>query len=403
MLIINYFIAMFAYMVQKTGAMLPKWILFTFFMILVLTIYGLAHYYVYRRLVTSLGIRGEQSDTILKYVFIFMMVSFPFSRLFVRTIGINPFTYTLDWLSSVWMGLIFYVFLAALIFQILLIIPTLLQLNFVPVLRKVSIWVAIGSGLAMTMAALYEARLMMKTTMLELPVKNLPPERDGFRIVQISDTHIGVLVSEPVMKRTIDAVNALDPDLVVITGDLVDEDAAHLNGLSDLLQTIRSRNGVYAITGNHEFYSGVEEAVAWAHKGNVRYIRNGKRTIADFLDIYGVDDPTAAQFGEPKVLPEDVIGVDARTRPSILLYHQPRGIEKAAETGIDIILSGHTHNGQIWPVSLISRMIYPHVNGLYKIGNAVLYVSRGVGTWGPPMRLDSAPEIVLVKLKNKSG
>jgi len=394
---------MFAYMVQKTGAMFPKWILFTFFMILVLIIYGLAHYYVYRRVVASLGIKGEQSGIILKYVFIFMMVSFPFSRLFVRTIGINPFTYTLDWLSSVWMGFIFYVFLFALIFQILLIIPTLLDFSFIPILRKVSIWMAIASGLAMTIAALYEARLMMKTTVLELPVKNLPPEREGFRIVQLSDTHVGVLVSEPVMKRTIDAVNSLDADLVVITGDLVDEDAAHLNGISKLLNTIKSRNGVYAVTGNHEFYSGVEEAIAWANKGNVTYIRNGKRTIAGFLDIYGVDDPTAAQFGEPRVLPEEFIGLEARTRPSILLYHQPRGMEKAAEKGIDIILSGHTHNGQIWPVSLISRMIYPHENGLYKIGETALYVSRGIGTWGPPMRLGSPPEVVLVKLKNKSG
>ncbi len=155
-----------------------------------------------------------------------------------------------------------------------------------------------------------------------------------------------------------------------------------------------------AVTGNHDFFAGIDSVVRCASAGGVHFLRNEMLTVAGAIDVYGVDDPLAArlQGGSPPRF-EQVIGSETRQRPSILLCHQPLGYPRLAEMGVGLILSGHTHGGQLWPIAWLSRRFYPYYAGHYQIGASHFYVSRGTGTWGPPMRLGAPPEIVHLHLR----
>jgi predicted MPP superfamily phosphohydrolase len=394
---------MLAYLLHVTENAMPRWMQFAIFFIIVTLIYSSAHYYVYRRIAATL-IPGSAALAWLRATAFLLALSFPVARLLVRTVGVTPVTTAIDWFACVWMGMLLYSFLLTAAAHEVSWTASIAGFSglldrFMP--ARTAAGIIAAAVLAVSAYGYHEARWKLERTELEIPVKNLPAERDGFRIVQISDVHIGVIVSERGIERLVREINALSPDLVVITGDLVDEDAAHVGELAEKLEGIRSRYGVLAVTGNHEFYAGVERVVLNAMAGGVRFLRNRKETVAGFLDVYGADDPTGYQFGGVRAAPESIVGPEARERPSIFLYHQPVRFEQLARAGIDLVLSGHTHNGQIWPIHLISGLIYPHRTGLFKSGGATHYVSRGAGTWGPPMRIGSTPEIVSIKLKKQ--
>jgi predicted MPP superfamily phosphohydrolase len=242
----------------------------------------------------------------------------------------------------------------------------------------------------------------IRVTRLDIPLRNLPRELDGLSIVQISDFHYGVLNLNQRLDRVVDLANGLNPNVIFITGDLVDESVAHMEEMGPSLLRFKSKAGVYAVTGNHDYYAGVERATRIMRGANIRVLRNEVEILAGGLQILGVDDPTGRRrMGEPGTDFENLIaGVDP-AKPSILLYHQPIQFEKAAKTGIGLQLSGHTHGGQLYPVIYISKQIYPWTPGLHRIGDSYLYVSKGVGTWGPPLRFLVPPEIVYIRLKSE--
>jgi predicted MPP superfamily phosphohydrolase len=395
---------MLAYLLHVTEQVMPRWVQFAIFFLMVTLIYFGAHFYVYRRMVVALSLQDSDYLAWIRLATLFLILTFPVSRLMVRGIGINIATKAFDWLACAWMGMFFYLFLGALIAHIVSLAFS--AAGVWPVVGKVltprvSVSLVASAAIALSIYGYIEARWTLTTTRIEVPVKNLPPERDGFTIAQISDIHMGVIVADRSIKKMVEEVNSLKPDLVVITGDLVDEDANHLEHLTGTLKSLSAPNGVLAVTGNHDFYAGVDRVVANAASAGVRFLRNAKTTIAGFLDVYGADDPTSAQFAGGRIAPESLLGPEAMDRPTVFLYHQPIRIEEMAARGADLLLSGHTHKGQIWPISYISRRIYPYQTGLYKIGKSSLYVSRGIGTWGPPLRVDSVPEIVLITLRRR--
>jgi hypothetical protein len=256
-----------------------------------------------------------------------------------------------------------------------------------------------GTVLVIGGCALHEAR-KFRVTRLEIPLAGLPPELDGFSIVQASDIHYGMLTRNQELSRILSRVNDLQPDVVAITGDLVDESVSHMEEMRIPLSRIKSRHGVFAVTGNHEYYAGVERAVAIMKAANIRVLRNEALVLSGGLQILGIDDPTGSRrMREPAPDIERLISSIDPQKPCILLYHQPIGFEKTAFVGIGLQLSGHTHGGQLFPVIYISRIIYPRTPGLHKIADSYLYVSWGVGTWGPPMRFRAPPELVYIRLR----
>ncbi|MFL5352877.1 metallophosphoesterase [Archangium sp.] len=233
----------------------------------------------------------------------------------------------------------------------------------------------------------------------------LPKALDGFTIVQLSDIHVGPLIQRRFMDAMVAQANALKGDLVCITGDLVDGSVEELGFAADALRNLRSRHGTYFVTGNHEYYSGDEEWSEALTRMGVTVLRNRYVRIGEpgaSFDLVGVDDWGAQRSGFPASRGYDLAAATAgrdTSRASVLLAHQPAGWrEQALKAGMGLQLSGHTHGGQFFPFNLVVSAVWEHPAGLYREGESSLYVSRGTGFWGPPLRVAAPPEIVKVTL-----
>ncbi|MFH0903398.1 MAG: metallophosphoesterase [Pseudomonadota bacterium] len=248
---------------------------------------------------------------------------------------------------------------------------------------------------------------------VEIPLARLPSTLDGFTIVQLSDLHIGSAWNDHLLEEVVPRVNALEPDLVVITGDLVDGPASDLRQVTLPLAKLHARHGVYFVTGNHEHYSGLDEWLVELKRLGVRVLRNERTTIDTGIDtgaaegsfdLAGVDDPAGQRWSKERSsgLEVAIAGRD-ESRLLVLLAHQPGEFTKAAKMGVDLQLSGHTHGGQIWPWNKVVRLSgQPCSAGLLRKNDSVLYVSSGTGFWGPPMRLFTSAEITRLILRRGS-
>jgi hypothetical protein len=232
----------------------------------------------------------------------------------------------------------------------------------------------------------------------------LPRQLDGLTIVQLTDVHVGPTIGKAFVEDLVARVNALAPDVIAITGDLVDGSVAQLGEMVAPLGGLRARHGVYFVTGNHEYYAGVGTWLPFLEKLGIRVLRNERVAIGDGahgFDLAGIDDHSSRgfAFGHGPDLARAVAGRDP-ARELVLLAHQPRAIDEAEAAGVGLQLSGHTHGGQIWPWSYLVRLQQPFVRGLSRRGKTQLYVSCGTGYWGPPMRLGAPSEITRVVLKS---
>lgn len=382
---------------------MPSWTSWLIFFFIVTAVYGLGHFYLYRWFV-RLTQPGRPVRRSLFFLFIFFMVSFPAGKI-MGWRDSNVFIYLWVFVSSLWMGLTLYFILSALVTDLALAILGLVRLfvKRVPrpslVARRFLAGMIGGGVLLIGIVALMEANDLL-VTRLEIPLRGLSPEMEGFSLLQISDVHYGVLNRNQTIRRLVEEANRLQPDVVVITGDLVDESVAHMEELTGLLSRLQSRFGVLAVTGNHEYYAGINRVVGIMQNADVQVLRNEMRELPGGIQILGIDDPTGyRRMGESDPDFEQLLSRLDPEKPSILLFHQPTHFEKTARFKVGLQLSGHTHGGQLFPIRYISRIFYPRTPGLHRIGDSFLFVSRGAGTWGPPMRLGSPPEIVLIRLK----
>ncbi len=238
---------------------------------------------------------------------------------------------------------------------------------------------------------------------VRVALARLPASMAGYKIVQLTDLHIGPTLGGDWLADIVARVNALEPDAVVITGDLVDGSVEELREHVAPLARLSARHGVFFVTGNHEYYSGVDEWLGELGRLGVRVLRNERVTLGDgesSFDLAGVDDWSARRRrdGHGPDLARALDGRDA-SRALVLLAHQPKQILEAAALGVGLQLSGHTHGGQIFPWGYLVKLDQPYVAGLARHGEAQIYVSRGTGYWGPPMRVGSPAEITLIELE----
>jgi uncharacterized protein len=237
----------------------------------------------------------------------------------------------------------------------------------------------------------------------------LPPALSGLTIAQISDLHVGYTIGEREVRRVVDLTNGLRPDLVAITGDLVDGTVDELRAAVATLGRLQARHGIFFVTGNHEYYSGVRAWVEELGRLGIRVLRNDRLAVGDrgpggaTIDLAGVDDAGSRRFGGGADLARALTGRDEE-RALVLLAHQPRtdAVGEAVRRGVDLQLSGHTHGGQIFPWTYLVGMAFPYLNGLYRHAEdgraGQVYVSPGTGYWGPPMRLGVPAEITKLVL-----
>jgi hypothetical protein len=257
-------------------------------------------------------------------------------------------------------------------------------------------------------AALRSVRKPVEVRRVRVALDRLPPEQDGFRIVQLTDVHVGPTIGRPFVEQIVARANALAPDLIAITGDLVDGGVPELAPAIEPLGRLRARHGVYFVTGNHEYFSGVE---AWLNELNrlgIRVLRNERVAIGNAtagFDLAGVDDRSAAHHGglAPEAALARALADRDPRRELVLLAHQPRTLLDAEPFGVGLQISGHTHGGQMWPFNFAVRLQQPFVAGLHRRGRSQIYVSRGTGYWGPPMRLGAPAEITEIRLECARG
>lgn len=225
----------------------------------------------------------------------------------------------------------------------------------------------------------------------------LPPEADGFRITLVSDLHVGPALGRSFTRRVVDAVNGTDPDLIAVAGDLVDGRVADLRSTVAPLAGLRARLGTYYVTGNHEYYSGADEWVEHVQELGMRVLMNSRVELPGF-DLAGVDDLEGEAEGRGPDVTAALAGRDP-SRACVLLAHQPVIIHDAVDHGVDLQLSGHTHGGQLFPGNLIADLANPTLAGLERYGDTQLYVTRGAGAWGPPVRVAAPSDITVLELR----
>ncbi|MFT3698536.1 MAG: metallophosphoesterase [Kofleriaceae bacterium] len=368
---------------------------------------GLVHYYVWRRICGVIE-AGQRTRRILAAIFVVLFLSIPLqtsARMWAPGLSAK-----LGWISGPWLafvGVSFTYFVILDVIRLLVWGVRKLARRETPVdpsRRQFLLRAGGGTALAVTSASVglgvFEARGEHEIVTVDVPLKGLPKSLDGFSIVQLTDLHVGMTIDRDFVQRVVDRANALSPDLIALTGDLIDGPVERLRDDVAPLGQLKAKHGVFAVTGNHEYYAGVDEWIAEISKLGVTYLRNQHVTIADGFTLAGVDDYSAHDWpGHGEDLDAATKNRDA-ARPLVLMAHQPRQVRHASKYAVDLQLSGHTHGGQIWPWHYIVK-IQQHglLAGLYEHDNTRVYVSRGCGYWGPPVRFGAPLEITKIVLR----
>ncbi len=313
---------------------------------------------------------------------------------------------TLSYVAYLWMALIFLFFCSSLVFDLantVLRIPvwTGLQSSFpwrIP--PRFSFAFSLALSALICIYGYFDAQ-NIRTERLVIETDKLPAGIDRLTIAQISDVHLGLIIRCDRLVGILEVVKAAKPDILISTGDLVDAQINHLFGLRELLQEIKPRYGKFAITGNHEYYAGLEAALKFTREAGFTLLLNEARDIGP-INIAGVNDRAGAQLKVDGPRPDrEVLSKLDRKKFVLFLKHQPHPDADAIGM-FDLVLSGHTHKGQIWPFTFISTLAHPLQAGRYDLGRgSILYTSRGTGTWGPPIRFLSPPEVTVIELVRK--
>ena len=310
------------------------------------------------------------------------------------------------WPASLWMGAAFFLLVGFLTTDLLRAVMGAAFAGAAEASIGAARWQAllvVGLTAGAVLRGWREVRGGPLVTHIDIRLARWPRRLDGFRIVQISDVHIGPILDRRFAAAVTAQVNGLAPDLIAVTGDLVDGDARRLAAEVAPFAALRAPHGVWFVTGNHDHYSGADAWVARVHGLGMTPLRNARVGIEHngaAFDLAGVEDHHAHLVSPPwrAVLAAALAGRVA-SRPVVLLAHDPLTFKEAARAGVDLQLSGHTHGGQIWPFKYIVRLSTPYVAGHYRVGDSQLYVSRGTGFWGPAMRLFAPAEIVEITLR----
>lgn len=332
-------------------------------------------YYIFNRLGMLLGV----SQTVIWVLVFVFSLAYPVASILEATLS-GIFTRMIYTVSATWLGVALVLGYTLLAYELLKLVfnipPFTAGILVIAVAAFISVYSIINS-------------MHLKVNEVDIHVPNLKNE---LRIAQISDTHIGPIRNSGFMKKIVEKIDDLNPDLVLITGDLVEGTVGLHPSMFDSMNKLKSP--IFFVTGNHDMYGGLKNVFEILKTTNITVLMN---EVVDFegLQIVGVNYSTRRNHLKD-VLPG--LKID-RSKPSLLMYHVPVEVETANESGIDVQISGHTHRGQMFPLNFLGKLFFPYFSGLYNHNGTQLYVSPGTGTWGPPMRSGSRSEVTLITLK----
>ena len=373
-----------------------------FFLLSILLLYSALHLYIFVKIRAAFHL-GTPAFILVICIMVLMIFAPVLVRISER-LGLENLACPISYVGYTWMGLAFLFFFFSLAIDLyrLLVHATgpLLRINISHLTPspQIALFMTILLTLGVAVYGYFEARSIRSET-LTVRSQKIPKDTGGLTIVQVSDIHLGLIVREPRLKRILTEVKKAEPDILISTGDLVDGQIDNLAGLAEMLRGIDARYGKFAVTGNHEFFAGLDHALSFTENAGFTVLRGETATAGGIINIAGVDDPTGKYFGHYKGISEKTLlsGLP-KDRFTLLLKHVPV-IDRNSLGLFDLQLSGHTHDGQIFPFNLVVRLFFPKHAGLFHLpNNALLYVSRGSGTWGPPLRFLSPPEVTIIRL-----
>jgi len=379
---------------------------FIIFLTVFLSLYSGLHLYGFLSVKRAL-VPGPKTNTAVILFMVLMIFAPIIIRFLERNDLVTPARF-FAYIGYIWMGILFLFFSFAVALDAYRLILEVIQRTFNLDFSRFSLskaqcffiplWLSVG----ITIFGFFEA-LNIKTERVIIRTDTITQKIGRLKIVQISDVHLGLIVGKHRLQSIVEQIKAEKPDILVSTGDLVDGQMNNLSGLAGMIREIPTKYGKYAVMGNHEFYAGLQEALKVTTDAGFRVLRGEGLNIPGVINIAGVDDPAGKRFGlESNVSEKALLSKLPRKNFTLLLKHRPWLSE--AEVGLfDLQLSGHTHKGQIFPFSLIVKLFYPNFSGLISLdNNSYLYVSRGTGTWGPPVRFLAPPEVTVIELVHES-
>lgn len=369
------------------------------------TVYTTINYYVFIR-----GWQALHTLPVLKpfYVVFFVIIAYGyvFSKFFYKFFP--PLVYDI-WLGvgAIWFAFLVYFILTLLLIDIVRLfdswfhfLPAFIQKDYELTKKITGVVVIAVVSLVVFLGNLNKRDITIKTLELQFPKGN--GKLTELNIVAASDLHLSPIDGERLLTKIIDKMNSLEPDIILLAGDIVDDKAEILEQrkIGESFKRLNPKYGIFTINGNHEFINGVEASVEYAEHLGMKVLRDEYELIDSSFYIVGREDSTMSQFtGKHRKTLQQIIESIETNHPMILLDHTPYKLEEAQKNNITFQLSGHTHHGQIWPANIITGMIYEISWGYKKKGNTHYYVSSGAGTWGPPVRTGSKSEIVNIRIK----
>ncbi|MGE5235231.1 MAG: metallophosphoesterase [Acidobacteriota bacterium] len=367
---------------------------FIVFIVVALSIWAVFHIYVGWRLSALAAMAGPHGRRWLWAGLVVLWAAYPLGRILERR-GLEGVGYPVELVGAVWMGALFLAFLFVLLTDLTL------TWFLTPAAAPVARGIAAGAAILLTLIGVAQATRVPAVGEYEVRLAGLPPGLDGTVLVAISDLHLGSLLGSGWLRARVDQVDALKPDVIAVVGDLIDGNADRVERLVPEIRRLHAPLGVWAVTGNHEFYAGLDKSLRVFDDSGFRTVRDRWEEVAPGLIVAGVDDLTARrQFGLGGDHPVDKALGGRPAGATVFLCHTPWEAQRAASLGAGLMISGHTHDGQIWPFGYLVRLQYPFLTGLYEIGRMTLIVGRGTGTWGPPVRLWRRSEILRITLRS---
>ncbi len=378
---------------------------FLIFFSIVLGVYILGNYYIFVR-----GLQAIPAGSGFRsyYIWLFWLLAGTYvAGRILENIHLSHLSDILVWTGSFWLGAMLYFFLLVLFFDLLRLsnhfvpwFPNLIIENMAKT-RFVIFW---GSVLAVVLliAGGHINTLFPKIRHIDIEIDKRAGDMKEVNAVLMSDIHLGTLIGNGHFSRVVSKAMALEPDIILLAGDILDEDLAPVirQNIGETLRQLHAPLGVYAVMGNHEHIGGHKPAQEYLEGHGLRVLRDTMIKINDSFWLVGRDDRDKQRFTGRQRKPLETLMQKVDTSyPVILMDHQPFYLEKAAALGVDLQVSGHTHHGQMWPLNYITRAMYTISHGYGYIDGMHAYVSNGVGTWGPPVRIGNRPEIVHIRIR----
>ena len=362
--------------------------MFSLFLGIFLSIYGGMNYYVFRSITKGFLITGLNKKLLAAF-FIIMASTFMISQFLKSKFDV----YILFYIGALWLGILS-ISISILLFKDLFV-------YFLPHFRRTATIISIFLILLGTGLSIWNVLKGPVVKTIDLKHHKISADT-SLSIVLLSDIHLGMTTSQHWLETVVNSVNQLEADIIVITGDLIDDDYHHVERFIPQMQRLKSRYGTYAISGNHEVYRGIENFHEFAKASNILALDSRIQVIDDLVNIVGLEDFFAGRNNKAEY-EEKLKALLKQGNPdnlNLLLFHQPEHFQEAVGLGIDLQLSGHTHGGQIPPLNFLIPLRYKYGKGLYTAKDSYIYTSTGTGTWGPPMRIFSVSEIVKINITN---